>query len=128
MTHVAAIGPDAVIWLRGHWQFVLSLALMVITLVVGVPWIFLLKREVTEDEGPVTEADVLTELEQAHAKGELDDAELRRIRELLARSGDPGAKPPRRAAAPQRRGRESPPRDGGGAPPLTDATEPPADR
>ena len=119
MTLVAAIGPDALTWLRGHWQLVLSLALMVITIGVGVPWIFLLQREVTEDEGPVTVADVLSELEQAHAKGELDDAELRRVRELLARSGDPGAKPPRQASAP---------RDGGGAPPLSDATEPPADR
>ena len=119
MTHVAAIGPEALIWLRGHWQLVLSLALMVITIAVGVPWIFLLKREVAEGEGPVTEADVLSALEQAHAEGELNDAELRRVRELLARSGDPGEQPPRRAAAPQRRGRESPPRDGGGAPPLT---------
>ncbi len=84
MTHVAAIGPDALTWLRGHWQPVLSLALMVITIVMGVPWIILLKREAAEDEGPVTEADVLSELEQAHAEGELNDAELRRVRELLA--------------------------------------------
>ncbi|MGE5359927.1 MAG: hypothetical protein ACM3NQ_13000 [Bacteroidales bacterium] len=81
---MAAIGPDAMTWLRGHWQLVLSLALMVITIVVGVPWIILLKRAVAEDEGPVTEADVLSELEQAHAEGELNDAELRRVRELLA--------------------------------------------
>ena len=42
-----------------------------------------LHQETHEDDDPVTTDELLAEFEEAHASGELDEAEYRRVTELL---------------------------------------------
>jgi len=52
-------------------------------------------EETHEDDEPVTEGELLDEFEKAHAAGELDEAELRRVRALLNRPKVTGSDPGR---------------------------------
>jgi len=59
-----------------------SILLLVALIVAGVV-AYRLWSEMTEDLEPASHSEVLEELEQAYAEGEMDEAEFRRIRQLL---------------------------------------------
>lgn len=61
----------------------LPVVVVVGTLLVAVIVIYRLRRDANEDLTPDSEKDLLTEFERAYAAGEMDEAEFRRVRDLL---------------------------------------------
>jgi hypothetical protein len=57
--------------------------LLGVALAVGLVWAYRLWQETNEDDEPVTDQDVLVDLERAYYAGEIDEAEFRRVREVL---------------------------------------------
>lgn len=67
------------------WSY-LPAVLLLVAVVVAVVMAFRMWSEMQEDYSPASDLEVLSEMEQAHAAGEMDEAEFRRVREVLARS------------------------------------------
>ena len=84
---------------------------------VGAPRLYRVWVESREQDELVTEEDVLADLEQAHAEGELDTAEMKRVRESLGRLGIELPRPQAQHGAAPR----TPPPDGE-APPAAPTT------
>ncbi|MHC5538615.1 hypothetical protein ACYOEI_10365 [Singulisphaera rosea] len=64
----------------------LPAVLLLVAVIVAVVMAYRMWDEMREDYSPATDLEVLSEIEQAHAAGEMDEAEFRRVREILARS------------------------------------------
>jgi hypothetical protein len=104
--------PD-VAWLNLKLPAYVPSILLTAALLVAVTMAYRLWQETHEDDEPVSDHEILSEFEEAHAAGELDEAELLRVRELLARPRDPGAGETERGVP--RTAREAPPGANGGA-------------
>jgi hypothetical protein len=103
---VAAIGPKL-------WSY-LPLLLLVVSILVGVPMAYRLWRETHGEDEPIRGADLLSDFEQAYAAGKMDEAEFRRIRDLvIGGKGEFGGKP-----------RKTPRRDTPGPVPTTSEDQP----
>jgi hypothetical protein len=74
------------------WQYYLGLAILLILLTVAVVKSYGMWEEIHDVEEPDSPTDLLEAFEEAHAAGELDDAELERVRRRLA--GTPPPLPP----------------------------------
>jgi hypothetical protein len=83
-----------------HPPWYIPLALFLVALLVGILKVRSLWEEIHEDEDPASERERLSELEEAHAAGELDEEELRRVRDLLSRSESSHAPEPLRRRTP----------------------------
>ena len=73
--NVAAIDPKV-------WSY-LPLLLLILGILVGVPVAYRLWRETHEEDEPIRDADMLSDFEQAYVAGKMDEAEFRRIRDLV---------------------------------------------
>lgn len=63
-------------------SYTVFLALILLVVTVGAIVVYRLRRDVEED-CPVTEADVLRDIERAYYEGEMDEAEFRRVTAAL---------------------------------------------
>ncbi len=73
-------------------SYLLPLALLAAALVAGVVMAYRLWHEMNEDIEPASKGDLMAEIEQAYREGEIDEAEMQRIRERMGRSRGSGAK------------------------------------
>jgi hypothetical protein len=64
------------------WNY-LPLVLLTVSILVGVPLAYRLWREAHEEDEPIRGADMLSDFEQAYAAGKMDEAEFRRLRDLV---------------------------------------------
>ena len=90
-----------------------ALALLTIAIAIGVTYAVRVWREIHEQEEPITNEEILDQFREAYANGEMDEAEFRRVTELLTSTGggpldqtivSPAAsKPPPQAAVEPRR-------------------------
>jgi len=67
----------------------LAFALLSIAIAIGVTMAIRVWCEINEAEPPVTNEEILDELRQAYANGEMDEAEFRRVTELLTKPAGP---------------------------------------
>ena len=105
----------------------LGLILFAVALLIGVPLAYRLWRETHQEEDPTRDSEMLSDFEQAYAEGKMDEAEFRRIRDLLigakVGTGGKGRTKPRRDEQDRLpRTAQDPP-----APAPTDVTLPPPD-
>jgi hypothetical protein len=83
--NVAAITPKL-------WSYLPSI-LLIVSILVGVPLAYRLWRETHGDDDLPRGADMLSDFEQAYAAGKMDEAEFRRIRDLvIGAQGESGKK------------------------------------
>jgi len=69
-----------------NWNNVLYYVALVVLVggsIIGVAWALRARREAREGVDFISEADMLTEFQRARDAGEMDDAEFRRVRDLL---------------------------------------------
>lgn len=100
----------------------LPLVLLSVALLVGLIMVRRVWEETHEDVEPVSEHELLDEFEKAHAAGELDEVELRRVRALLHRPRHAESAPTDR----ERIGPEPEPPAEAASPPGDDGEVPPA--
>jgi hypothetical protein len=74
-------------------SYTVFLLLIGLVVTAGMILVYRLRRDVEED-CPVSEADVLRDLERAYYAGEMDEAEFRRVTAALKRPKGPAAPPP----------------------------------
>src|SRR3954452_17992926 len=74
-----------------YWPSLLVVAAVAVALLMA----YRLWRELHEDDEPASTYARLSEFEEAHAAGELDEDELRGVREALRRSRLPAGEQPR---------------------------------
>jgi hypothetical protein len=89
----------------------LPLILLTLAMAIGIPLAYRAWREAHTEEEAVTDTDVLSGIEAAYAAGEIDEAEFRRVRELLSRPKGAEARPSR--PVPKSPAPLSPPGDAG---------------
>jgi hypothetical protein len=63
--------------------YTVFLATIVLVVAIGAFVVYRLKRDVEEDDAPVTDEDIAREFERAFFSGEMDEAEYRRVSESL---------------------------------------------
>ena len=80
-------------------SYTVFLALIVLLVAIGATVVYRLKRDVEEDDRPVTDEDIAREFERAYFSGEMDEAEYRRVTEAL-QARKTGAPRPQPAATP----------------------------
>lgn len=73
---------------RPGFLWYLAFGLLSCAIVIGVVVAVRLWREIHEDEEPATNEELLAEFRQAHAAGEIDEAEFQRVTALLTTPGD----------------------------------------
>ena len=75
------------------WKGVLAFVCLGVVILVGSWSILSMRREDREDqEGPVTDAEILAQFEEARAFGELDEEEYQRVRAVVTgRAGLPSS-------------------------------------
>jgi hypothetical protein len=69
------------------------LACVLLLVAAGSFLVYRLRRDVEEDSGPVTEDDVMRDLERAYLAGQMDQAEFRRVSESLRGPKPDGPRP-----------------------------------
>ncbi|HEY2157962.1 MAG TPA: hypothetical protein VGH33_20205, partial [Isosphaeraceae bacterium] len=93
-------------------SYTVFLGLIVLVVAIGATVVYRLKRDVEEDDAPVTDEDIAREFERAYFSGEMDEAEYRRVTEALrarnagvlrvqppAAAPEPASEPPTEPAA-----------------------------
>jgi hypothetical protein len=117
------------------WEYSLAIGLLVFGVValLAIPRLYQKWQEWQEDEeAPASEEDILADFEEAHAAGELNDEELRRLQTLLGRPVKP-RRHPQAASAPAESPANSPIEGGGPSQGASNAStqlpeSPPPDR
>ncbi len=90
--HVLALtGPLRSLKISTRYYYV-GLALLIVVLVIALVKAYRVWEEIHDVEEPDTPADLLQAFEEARAAGELDDEEMERVKERLARSAMPAPK------------------------------------
>jgi len=84
----------------------LGIGLFVLAMLVGIPLAYRLWRETHQDDERASESEMFSDFEQAYAAGQMDEAEFRRLRDLMiggGRRNQGGARPGPVAPAPSPR-------------------------
>jgi hypothetical protein len=97
----------------------LPLMLLILAMVIGIPIAYRAWREAHEEDEPVTDDDVLSDIERAYFAGEINEAEYRRVCELMGRPMRPEARASR--PLPDRPAPQSPATDAGSSGPESPA-------
>ena len=84
-------------------SYTVFLALIALVVAIGATVVYRLKRDVEEDDRPVTDEDIAREFERAYFSGEMDEAEYRRVTEAMQarKAGVPRVELPPAAVVPE---------------------------
>jgi hypothetical protein len=87
----AMAGPLRSLKISPQYYYV-GLALLIVALLIALVKAYRVWEEIKDVEEPDSPADLLQAFQQARDAGELDDAEMERVRQQLARSAMPAPK------------------------------------
>jgi uncharacterized membrane protein len=87
----AMTGPLRSLNISPQYYYV-GLALLIVMIVIALVKAYRVWEEIRDVEEPDSPADLLQSFEEARAAGELDDEEMERVRQQLARSAMPAPK------------------------------------